>query len=114
MTQDSDDRDAAMLAGGHCVPIKLPDAMRMVWHKLYSSTQRKQDPAKAQKDLLQAATLAAILVEQDGASLRESFRQAPKDLRDAALARLPGIEVLLTEHPQALDAFHEMKGKTRR
>lgn len=43
----------------------------------YSSTYRTQDPTKAQKDLVQAVTLAAILIEQDSVSLRESFAGAP-------------------------------------
>jgi hypothetical protein len=55
---------AVMLAGGHCVPVMLPEAERMIWHKLYSSTDRARDPAKAEKDLLQAVTLAAILHPQ--------------------------------------------------
>jgi hypothetical protein len=41
---------AAMLAGGHCIPVRLPQAGRFVWHKLYSSTQRKGFPEKAAKD----------------------------------------------------------------
>jgi hypothetical protein len=40
-----DSRAAAMLAGGHCVPIMLPEVTRMIWHKLYSSTQRAKEPA---------------------------------------------------------------------
>ena len=51
------------LAGGHCVPVRAPAVERLVWHKLYSSAARHGDPAKADKDLLQAATLAAIEVE---------------------------------------------------
>lgn len=101
-------RAAAMLAGGHCVPIMLPEATRMIWHKLYSSTQRAKEPAKAEKDLVQALTLAAILIEQDSVPLRESFRGAPRELRTAALARLPRMEALLAAHPQALDAFHDL------
>lgn len=104
-----DSRAAAMLAGGHCVPIRLPEVTRMIWHKLYSSTHRMRDPAKAQKDLVQAVTLAAIVIEQDSVSLRESFAHAPEELRSAALSRLPRIETLLSEHPQALDGFRQLR-----
>lgn len=29
-----------LLAGGHCIRVRLPQAARFVWHKLYASTQR--------------------------------------------------------------------------
>jgi hypothetical protein len=100
---------AVMLVGGHCVPVVLPEVERMIWHKLYSSTDRARGPAKAEKDLVQAVTLAAILVEQQNGSLRESFERAPQELRTAALSRLPRIETLLAPHPQALDGFRELR-----
>ena len=50
-------------------------------------------------------TLAAILIEQESAELQESYREAPPALRAAALIRMPRIETLLGQHPQALDAF---------
>jgi hypothetical protein len=106
-------RAAAMLAGGHCIPIMVPEAARMIWHKLYSSARRTQDQPKAEKDLVQAATLAALLCEQDNASLRDSFRVAPEALRNAAFSRLPRIFRLLVEHPQTLDAFRALGGKHR-
>ncbi|MHB8475492.1 MAG: GSU2403 family nucleotidyltransferase fold protein [Steroidobacteraceae bacterium] len=102
-------RAAAMLAGGHCIPIQLPQATRMVWHKLYASTRRTKEPTKAEKDLVQAVTLAAILIEQDSVALHESFRSAPRELRAAALSRMPRIETMLAEHPQALDGFRELQ-----
>jgi hypothetical protein len=109
-----DGRAAVMLAGGHCIPIMLPEVMRMIWHKLYSSTTRTQDPSKAEKDLVQAVTLASILCEQDGVSLRESFVSAPGKLRKAALSRLPRIATLLAHHPQTLEAFRDLEGRRRR
>jgi hypothetical protein len=51
-----DSQKAVMLAGGHCIPITLPQPDRMVWHKLYASTQRTRSAAKAEKDLIQAVT----------------------------------------------------------
>src|ERR1700722_8529056 len=102
-------RAAAMLAGGHCIPIKLPQVTRMIWHKFYASTHRTKDPTKAEKDLVQAVTLAAILIEQDSVSLHESFRGAPRELRTAALSRMSRIETVLAEHPQALDEFRGLK-----
>lgn len=99
-----DSRQAAILAGGHCIPVALPNIDRMIWHKLYSSTKRTHEPEKAEKDLIQAVTLAAIIVEQ-GAILSDSFHEAPKALRTATMARIPRIQALLTQHREAREAF---------
>lgn len=105
---------AAMLAGGHCIPIRLPQVERLIWHKLYASAQQERAPAKAQKDIIQAATLAAILVEQEGAaSLRDSFAAAPAAVRRTALLRLPRIKTLLAAHPESWDAFHSLQSSRR-
>ncbi len=85
------------------MPVRLPRAERLVWHKLYSSASRVGAPEKAAKDLLQAATLAAVLVEQNDESLAESARDAPPALRLAAKKRLPALRKALGAHPQALE-----------
>jgi hypothetical protein len=103
-----DSRRAAMLAGGHCIPVVLPEVTRMIWHKLYASTHRVNEAAKAEKDLVQAVTLAAILIEQESVSLRDSFRNAPSELRKAALSRLARIESLLTGLPQVQEGFRAL------
>lgn len=102
-------RDAGILAGGHCVAAKLPDVARMIWYKLYASTRHGGDLVTAGKDLAIAATLAAILIERDGVPLRESYRAAPRALRNAAHSRLPQLEGLLAEHPQARDEFRKLR-----
>ena len=99
----SQPREACALAGGHCVPVKLPAPERLLWHKVYASTKRSGAPEKARKDLLQAATLAAVLVEQDEASLRDSLSEAPARLRSAARARRPALLKLLEAHPEAAE-----------
>ena len=88
-------REGAILAGGHCVPVRLPSPERLVWHKLYSSASRTGAPEKAAKDLLQAATLAAVLVEQEDEPLADSAREAPGAVRLAARKRLPAIRKAL-------------------
>lgn len=103
-------RQAAILAGGHCVPVALPSIERMIWHKLYASTARTHEPEKVEKDLVQAATLASIIVEQEDVNLGESFQEAPQALRAATLARLPRILMMLDKHPQARDAFNDLQG----
>jgi hypothetical protein len=56
-----------------------------------------------------AFSRAAILVEQDGLLLRESYRESPRALRNAAHSRLPRLEGLLAEHPQARDEFRKLR-----
>jgi hypothetical protein len=102
-------RSAAVLAGGHCIPVMLPAVTRMIWYQLYASTRRGTDLALVERDLLQAATLSAILIEQDGVVLRESYRSAPRELRNAALLQLPRLERLLAEHPRARDEFRKLR-----
>ena len=96
----------AVLAGGHCVPVQVPAVERLLWHKLYSSAARTADPGKADKDLLQATTLAAIEVEHHDLDLRASWRAAPAPVRAAAQRRLPAIRRLLGgDHAQTFAAF---------
>jgi hypothetical protein len=99
---------AAMLAGGHCIPISLPQAERMIWHKLYTSADRSRSAEKAAKDLLQAVTLAAVLTEQQGLDLKESFAAAPAALQTAALSVWPRLQPLLEAHPETLDVFRSL------
>ena len=101
-------RSAATLAGGHCIPLMLPQVTRMIWHKFYASTRRTKEPNKAEKDLVQAVTLGAILIEQESVSLRDSFIGAPRALRAAAKQRMSRVEKMLAGHPQALDGFREL------
>ena len=102
-------RDAAVLAGGHCIPARLPDVSRMIWYQLFTGTRRGRDLALADRDLVQAATLAALIVEQDGALLRDSYRSAPRELRNAAHSQLPRLEGLLADHPRARDEFRKLR-----
>ncbi|MCK6533147.1 MAG: hypothetical protein L6Q84_09255 [Polyangiaceae bacterium] len=81
--------DAAVLAGGHCVPVRVPHAGRWVWHKLYSSTQRRAFPEKATKDRQQALTLAVMLADDDPDALTVAAAEAPRAMM-AAVRPLSG------------------------
>jgi hypothetical protein len=96
-------RRVSVLAGGQCVPVSAPAPERLAWHKLYSSTRRLHDAPKAEKDLRQAATLMAVLVERDNIDLYASAKDVPNPVLDAALKRLPSLQGLLAPHPQALE-----------
>ena len=73
----------AMLAGGHCIPVRLPQAARLVWHKLFSSTGRHGFPEKVAKDRRQALVLAAVLSEVDPQALKRAFKEAPRAMTNA-------------------------------
>ena len=100
-----DSRPAALLAGGHCVTLNLPAPERFVWHKLYASASRVGFAEKSVKDTLQAATLAAVLVEQDDAEIAASLREVPRAMVSAIKTRLPALRRLLVDHPQTLAQF---------
>lgn len=73
----------AMLAGGHCIPVRLPQAARLVWHKLFASTSRHGFPEKVAKDRRQALVLAAVLSEVDPQALKRAFKEAPRAMTNA-------------------------------
>jgi hypothetical protein len=98
-----DPSQAVVLAGGHCIPINLPLPERFVLHKLHSSTNRHADPAKARQDVVQAAVLAAVIVETDAGSLQQAAADAPPELVDTARSRLPALKGVLQAHRQTLD-----------
>lgn len=93
----------AILAGGHCVPVRLPAPARFVWHKVYSSAGRAGAPEKAEKDLVQAAVLAAIVAEDDDTALAAALRDAPPALVAAARRRRAAWVRLLAAHPETID-----------
>lgn len=100
-------RRSCLLAGGHCIPVDIPAPERLVWHKLFSSANRQQDLAKSSKDLLQAATLIAALVECDDLHLAASAAEVPAEVLKAAQSRLPLLRRALVAHPQALDGVEQ-------
>jgi hypothetical protein len=98
-------RQAAVLAGGHCIPVLLPRPERLVWHKLYASASRQSFPEKAEMDLLQAVTLAAILIDQEDEALGDSVAEVPASLRGTLRRRLPAMRRALAGHERVSAAF---------
>jgi hypothetical protein len=89
----------AMLAGAHCIPVRLPQAARLVWHKLYASTRRRGFPEKAEKDRQQALVLAAMLAECDPQALKLAFAEAPVPMAKAIKPLYASLEKRLGAHP---------------
>lgn len=90
------------------MPVNLPQPARFVWHKLYSSTKRDSDTAKARKDLQQAAVLAAVLAESEGGMLEDAAAAASQEVLQAAKARLPIARELLGAHPGAIEELERV------
>jgi hypothetical protein len=107
-----DTREAAVLAGVHCIPVRLPAPERFIWHKLYSSVVRGNFPEKARKDLRQAVTLAAVLSEHDEDLLPDSATELPAGIRKALAARLTLLLRSLDPHPLIQNALKRAFIKT--
>jgi len=100
----------AVLAGSHCIPVRLPQAARFVWHKLYASAQRHGFPEKAEKDRRQGIVLAAVLAEIEPGSLEEALAAAPRRLR-LVVAEVAGRLVSLAAgHPPLEEALRSAAG----
>jgi hypothetical protein len=97
----------AMLAGGHCIPLRLPQAARFVWHKLYSSTQRRGSPEKAAKDRQQALVLGAVLADTDALAIRYAFKEAPAAMIAPIKPLLKTLAGSVSKHPALADALRE-------
>jgi hypothetical protein len=96
---------SAVLAGSHCIPVRLPQAGRLVWHKLYSSTQRAGMVDKAEKDRRQALVLGAALIEMDPTALRRSFDQAPTAMLKPIRPLAERLVSEASDHPEFADAL---------
>jgi len=97
---------AAVLAGWHCIPVRVPQAARMVWHKFYSSAKR-QDRAKAAKDRRQGIILAAALTESEPTALRRAFRDAPTAMINPIRPLVGELVSELAAHQTAADVVHD-------
>lgn len=98
---------ALMLAGGHAIPVALPQAARLMWHKLYASGQRKRDIDKSRKDVVQAITLGAVLAEEQPHLLIDAFKQAPAAMQ-GLIAKTERTLDAGKQHPQLLDVFETL------
>lgn len=94
--------DSVVLAGWHCIPVKIPQAARMVWHKLYSSASPNRTPVKRSKDFQQAAVLAVVLSEHEPTALRHAFEAAPEAMITHIRPLLPKLRAELKGHPEML------------
>jgi hypothetical protein len=77
----------------------------MVWHKLYSSTQRSGFPEKATKDRVQALTLAAALADQEHGMLEAAFNDAPAAMTGKVKRLVKPLIAGASAHPPLCDSL---------
>ncbi|MCK9380150.1 MAG: nucleotidyltransferase domain-containing protein [Sulfuritalea sp.] len=106
----ADAERGATLAGGHCIPVRLPQAARFVWHKLYASTQRRGSPEKAAKDQQQALVLGAVLAENDSNELKNAFEATPNPMLAPVKPLLNQLAGKAAAHPALVDVLHQCLG----
>ncbi|MGB4066031.1 MAG: hypothetical protein WBK19_19575 [Azonexus sp.] len=95
----------ALLAGGQCIPVRLPQAARLVWHQLSASLHRSASQATVERRL--ALSLAAVLLTLDPWAMLTAWETAPaaiteplRPLRDSLLssaAAHPDLQDLLAD-----------------
>ena len=100
----ADPAAAVVLAGWQCIPVHLPQAARLVWHKLYTSVKRAE-ASKRSKDFQQATVLAAVLVEMEPQALRVAWEAAPESMISPVRALLPKLRKEVGSHAEAVDIF---------
>lgn len=94
-----------LLAGGHCIPVRLPQAARLVWHQLYASLHHAAPEAMVERRL--ALSLAAVVLALDPWAMLTAWETAPatitgplRPLRDSLLsaaAAHPDLQDLLAD-----------------
>jgi hypothetical protein len=105
--------DAAVLAGWQCVRVRIPQAARMVWHKLYASASRRE-AAKRAKDFHQATVLAAVILESEPVALRHAFEAAPRSMITSIRPLRARLVAELKDHPDVASLFESSLRGTRR
>jgi hypothetical protein len=110
----SDPEPGAVLAGGHCIPVRLPQAARFVWHKFYSSTQRHGFQEKAAKDQQQALVLGAVLADTEFSALKLAFKDAPVSMTGHIKPLMDKLADRARGRPALMDVLRECLGGHRR
>ena len=92
-----------------CAAVRLPLPERMAIHKMFVARARAGRPQKSEKDLQQAAVLAAVLAEAQPGSLSDAFAHLPAAMRNVVRKSVDGVLALLARHPAALDELGAMR-----
>lgn len=97
-------QQAVLLAREGCCLVNVPLAERFAVHKLLISQLRRGPGGKAQKDVLQACVLLAVLGEKHPGAIEHAMGHLPKSARRYVRKALgPARQKLLDAHPRALE-----------
>ena len=101
-----------MLGRSAVVPVRVPRAERLAWHKVIVSQTRNETSDKKAKDREQAAVLMAVLAEREPAALEEAFADLSTTARVKAKR---GASVMLgrlaeTGHGRAEELLRDLLG----
>lgn len=91
-----------LLAREGCCAVRLPLPERFAVHKVLVSVRRKRSP-KSEKDLLQAATVAAILAETQTGALESAISALGTRARKIFQEGRSRLAPLLGSHPRAIE-----------
>lgn len=94
---------AALLAKEGACAVRVPLPERFALHKLLVSQLRSGRSAKGQKDLQQAAVLAAALAEYFPGALEEARSKIPKRAGKYLRRALPLLHQLTRQHPRVAE-----------
>jgi hypothetical protein len=93
----------ALLAGGHCIPVRLPQAARLVWHQLSASQQHAAPYADSERRL--ALGLAATLLAQDPWAMLTAWEAAPAAITEPIRPLRQTLLASTAAHPDLQDLF---------
>lgn len=97
----------AVLAGGHCIPVLLPQAARLVWHTLFLSAQASRQPAQAARERQLSLALGAALIDHDPWALLTAWEKAPAAMAAPIRPLRATLLAELAAHPELRDLFDD-------
>ncbi len=101
----AESQPGAVISRIGCALVRVPLPERMALHKMVVAQLRAGRPQKSDKDLRQAATLAAALSERQPGSLEDAFKKTPTSVRSHLRKSAGEMRELLVDHPAALEEF---------
>ncbi|MBS1141510.1 MAG: hypothetical protein H6R13_2963 [Proteobacteria bacterium] len=106
----TDPAPGAVLAGSHCIPVRLPQAARLVWHQLSASPQYLAPVADIERRL--ALALAAALLAQDPWAMLTAWETAPSAITEPIRPLRETLLASAAAHPDLQDLLADCLGGT--